>query len=1001
MISRFCFTILFFALSLSAQLLSERGAIPVVNYVSNGDYRSDRDLWSTVRTPSGLMYFGNSEGLLQYNGTSWNLFHLPKRTSIQSLAVDRLGRIMVGSDNEIGFFQETENGLHYTSLTHFIPEMFRTFSQIWTCDTLNGLTYFQSSSAIFVLRDDTIYTLPAKELFGLTYRYDGRLLVQDKGAGLVELNGVTITPFDSSSFFKTRSIAYIFPASKNKHFIVTKYDGIFLYDGATPTQFSSTLNNILKLHRPYRGTVLSNGENAIGTIGGGVIIFDSLGSIQSIINKQTGLKNSTVTSVTDDGYGNIWLTCYEGISRFMYPAPLTIFSDKQGIGGVIKTAIRHRGKLYAGTVEKFYSMHADTTATSIMLSGSPYIFTEIEGVKEDCAFSLTVGSDLLVSTTQGVFVINAKGKKLVTRMYALPLLQSKTDTNRIFIGTFGLASMYRKNGVWMDEGLYKDITEDIYQIIEDRPGVLWLRTYNQGIIRVKVENGPSRNTKIERYGTEQGLPSLSYFPVAVLNGRALFPSESGILSFNEQTGMFEIDSLFQYQFPHAPEGIFKMSTNPAGEVWFFIDQPDGYRLSLWQKNEEGTFEQRSIPFALPLTTRVQQMLFDDDGVRWFSTTTGLYRYDPNVSAVIDSSFVTRIEKITLTRNDSLIMIHHVPGGLHQIELQFKNNSIQFWYSSNTFVDETQTMYSHFLEGFESGWSVWSREDHKEYTNLDPGTYQFRVRSKNAFGLIGNEASVLITILPPWWRTWWFLLIVGLFFLTVGPVIYYLRVSALKKENEQQEYYSRQIINRQEQERKRIAHELHDSISQSLLSIKNRASMAIEKPNEHQWVMEQLDVILSSSTGAIQEIKQITHDLRPYLLDRIGLTKSLQSLLRMFSESSTVKIIGAVDEIDGKLHKEYEIHLYRIVQEALNNIQKHSQATEVHAKIELAERKIFLAIIDNGKGFEQTSHKEVNASRGGLGLEGIAERVRILNGEYLISSQPGVGTTINITIPLKE
>jgi signal transduction histidine kinase len=215
-----------------------------------------------------------------------------------------------------------------------------------------------------------------------------------------------------------------------------------------------------------------------------------------------------------------------------------------------------------------------------------------------------------------------------------------------------------------------------------------------------------------------------------------------------------------------------------------------------------------------------------------------------------------------------------------------------------------------------------------------------------------------------------------------------------------ENFSRQLINRQESERKRIAHELHDSISQSLLSIKSRASMAVERPDEQQWMLEQLNVILTSSSGAIQEIKQITHNLRPYLLDRVGLTKALQSLMRSFTESSAIKLVGAVDEIDGKLPQENEIHLYRIVQEALNNVQKHSGATEVNAAVEFEGGKIVVTIKDNGRGFDQLQRPEGNAL-GGLGLGGIAERVQILNGHFVLDSKPGHGTGIIITIPLKD
>lgn len=976
---------------------SERGAIPVVNYTNSGDYRADRDAWVSVRSHSGLMYFGNSEGLLRYNGVTWKLFPLPHRTSIQSMVIDRRGRIIIGSDNEIGIMTEAGETLRYTSLTHLIPESLRTFSQTWTADTLGEYSYLQSTQAVFVVENDTVHTIPAAKEFGLTYRYNGRLLVQERLNGLMELKGTRLLPFDSSSFFRTKSISYIFPAAQKKHFVFTKYDGIFLYDGRTVTPVRSPLNDLMMKHRPYRGTMLSTGENAIGVIGFGLIIFDSAGTIQSVINKENGLKASTVTSVYDDLHGNIWLTCYEGIVRFLYPAPVTHFSEKQGITGTSKITVRHRGTIYAGSISSLFVLKEDPAAGSLAHSGTRSVFSAINAVREDCSFMMSVDDDLLVSTTQGVFAVNNKGNRLITRTYALPLHRSSADPNRVFIGTFGLGSMVRKDGAWIDEGLYEGITEDVYQVFEERPDVLWLRTYNQGIMRVTLRGGSSRAVSAERFGIADGLPSLSFLPASMVEGRFIVPTESGLYSFNEEQKRFQPDTLFRRQFPGVPDGLYAVDPGKNGSYWLFFDRPEGYALELWKRGADGLFHFEPLPFVLPPQARMEYVMEDDDGVCWITTTNGIYRYDPNLPKFVESSFRAVIDRMELSLSDSVIGA--VNDGV--VQLRHRENSMKFTFSANSYLDERQTMYQYLLEGFESDWSAWNSENHKEYTNLDPGSYTFRVRAKNPLGTVSAESRQQLVITPPWWGTWWFRSIMGLLFLTVGPFYYYRRVSALKRENEIQENFSRQLINRQESERKRIAHELHDSISQSLLSIKSRASMAVERPDEQQWMLDQLNVILSSSSGAIQEIKQITHNLRPYLLDRVGLTKALQSLMRTFSESSVIRLIGMVDEIDGKLPQENEIHLYRIMQEALNNVQKHSSATQVTASVEDSGGSILLTIRDDGKGFDPSAVRPDNSTLGGLGLGGITERVQILNGEFVIESRPGRGTAIIITIPLKE
>ena len=994
--NRFTFIVYFCLVSL---LYSgdERGSIPVVNYPSSGEYRADRDAWGTIRSRSGLMYFANSEGVLQYNGVTWKLIRLPHRTSVQSIAMDREGRIMVGSDSEIGFLTETNDSVRYTSLTRFVPESLRTFSQVWTADTLNGFSYLQSSSAIFVVKGDSVVTLPAPIQYGLTYRYGSRLLVQERTRGLVELRGTNLITHDSSDFFRTRSVSAILPAFGGKYFILTKYNGVFLYDGRKIVSFPSPLNDLMMKNRPYRGVVLSTGESAVGVVGLGVVIIDTMGVIRSVLNKENGLTNNTVTSIYDDELGNVWLTGYHGISRFRYPAPYTVFADKQGLSGAVKMMVRHKRNVYASTIENLFILTDKNSARSIAEAGTHSVFSVLKEVREDCSFLLSVDDDLLVSTSQGVFVVNGMTSRLVTHSYALPLLRSKRDPDRIFIGTFGLASMVRKNGRWVDEGLFRGITEDIYQIFEEQPDVLWLQTYNQGILRVTLAGGPSREVKtVERYGIAEGLPSLSFLPASIVEGRFSVPSEKGILCFDEKNRRFVPDSAFLRIFPGMPGGIYAMDKGKNDSYWVLLEQESGYNQMLWKKTSDGTFRPSPLPFILPPASRAEWVYEDADGVCWISSTGGLFRYDPNDRMLPETRFRASIDRVRLIGNDSLVNAIH--DGT--VSLRYDENSLRFVYSANSYMDERQTKYQTLLDGFETNWSSWSSENRKEFTNLDPGTYTFRLRAKNALNVISAEETIIIRISPPWWGTWWFRAFIMIFFLTVGPVIYYRRVSALKRENELQENFSRQLINRQESERKRIAHELHDSISQSLLTIKNRAGMAVERPEEQQLMLEQMNVILASSSGAIQEIKQITHNLRPYLLDRVGLTKALQSLLRIFSESSSAKLIGAVDEIDGMLPQENEIHLYRIVQEALNNIQKHAAATEINVTVESAEKNILIVIRDNGKGFDSSRLRNENSSFGGLGLEGISERVRILKGDFQLDSEPGKGTTLTITLPLK-
>ena len=136
----------------------------------------------------------------------------------------------------------------------------------------------------------------------------------------------------------------------------------------------------------------------------------------------------------------------------------------------------------------------------------------------------------------------------------------------------------------------------------------------------------------------------------------------------------------------------------------------------------------------------------------------------------------------------------------------------------------------------------------------------------------------------------------------------------------------------------------------------------------------------------------------YQLDRLGLTLAIQAIIKKVAQSSAIRFESEIDPVDDLFSPEVEINFYRIVQESLNNIVKHSEADSSMIKIKRDERSVKLAISDDGKGFDYESDGN---GKGGFGLTGIAERAAIINGRYTLHSVPGEGTTLALTIDLPK
>lgn len=267
----------------------------------------------------------------------------------------------------------------------------------------------------------------------------------------------------------------------------------------------------------------------------------------------------------------------------------------------------------------------------------------------------------------------------------------------------------------------------------------------------------------------------------------------------------------------------------------------------------------------------------------------------------------------------------------------------------------------------------------------------------------SPADVVVLSGPPWLtlqRTAW---LIGTLVIVLAVTLLWVHLLRTRLERHQASRlaFSRQVLQGQENERQRVAVNLHDSLGQNLLVIKNQIRLAMQPAPEESQRQGRLGKISEITSQAIEELRQITHNLRPYQLDRLGLTQAIRAVVNQALENNSIVVASHLDNIDSVFDKESEIHLYRIVQEALNNILKHSGATEATVVVKNQTGVVSLSIRDNGRGFEPGAAGLAAAQDIGYGLNGMTERVHILGGNLKIDSQPGHGASIMIEIPKKD
>ncbi len=231
------------------------------------------------------------------------------------------------------------------------------------------------------------------------------------------------------------------------------------------------------------------------------------------------------------------------------------------------------------------------------------------------------------------------------------------------------------------------------------------------------------------------------------------------------------------------------------------------------------------------------------------------------------------------------------------------------------------------------------------------------------------------------------------------------VSLIKDTQENRELYITNIIRAQEEERKRIARDLHDDTIQSLIAISRNLDSMISKlsksSSEPDGFKSHLEETWHLAEQTIKGVRTFSQDLRPSVLDDLGLVPAVEWLASRMSKSLSMKTECHTDGKVKRLPPEMELALFRIVQEALNNIAKHAQASTVLINVTFRSDKLAISLRDNGKGFYPPLTIPEASKKGQLGIMGMKERSQLFQGKLEIYSLPGQGCTVIIEMPLTE
>jgi signal transduction histidine kinase/CheY-like chemotaxis protein/ligand-binding sensor domain-containing protein len=744
------------------------GGRPFLQNFALRDYHAHNQNWAAVQDADGILYFGNKNVVLEYDGVAWKKITIDRTTYVRGLAIEPgSGKIFVGGVDELGYYEAEPRGeQHYVSLLGKLPPEAHDFRDIRRVFATSRGIFFVADQLVMRWRDGAfkIWKLPNASRLQSFWAAD-QLYVQQPEVGLLRLQDDSFSSVSPDPVLRTSQITFL-AASGDGSLTAGTYDnGLFTLRNGALAPLVTEVDPFLKEKKIRRGLILRDGSMALATASSGLVVLDPDRRMRNRVDESVDLQNDTILDLFQDREGVLWLCLNSGITRVEIASPLSIFDAANGLRRTTaRDILRHKGVLYFAAADGIYRLLPADPAKGQMARGERIRDTENEW------WSLcSHHSGLLVSGIDGVVQLDDTGaaRKIAGPFLGLVLRASRIDPERVFVGTrHGLRSIRRDpTGAWADEGLIPGADVEVRTIVETPSGEVWLGTPISGIFRVRFGPSPpgTRGTAtVDRFYESDGLPRGQHWTrvIQTRDGEALFATQAGLYRFDNATRRFQPVDEFAPRFADGSFMFGSSAEDAAGDLWLAGRSPVG----AWPDQELGRAFARKNNAAMPFEVlpykiadkvgEIEKFYPEEDRaekVVWIGGTEGAVRVQMDRLADIRNapSFATVIRRATTTDAETA-----GPRPITNASLPHSNNSVHFEFAGTTYAIGPSVRYQTRLRGFEQGkWSDFSERPNIDYTNLPAGSYTFEVRARDANGRLGTTASLPFYISPPWQRTY--------------------------------------------------------------------------------------------------------------------------------------------------------------------------------------------------------------------------------------------------------
>ena len=753
-----------------------------------------------------------------------------------------------------------------------------------------------------------------------------------------------------------------------------------------------------------------------GSASGGAVVHVHRG-ITDVFGRSDGLSGNVVNALFEDREGSVWVATSEGLDRFHDISAATL-SVGQGLSNAYISSVlaTKDGSVWAGTsdglnrwTDGHVTVYRERGAQTAGERSSRVSRTVREvngpGMPAEGVFSIFEDSlgRVWVSTRRGVgYILNDRFAPLAGVPGGITRAIVEDKQGNLWIanqdsGLFRVPAHIRdvRQIPWATLGHQGPVSA---VVADPREAGVWLGFVRGGVARFVGD------AIRESYAARDGLPAGKVAHLWLDTNDTLWVATDGGLSRVRNGRVATLNSA---------NGL------PCDGVEWGVEDDDH---AFWLGTECGLVRishgelnawAGAIDEHRPLNRALQTTVFDiTDGVRtwvganyftapavkspdgrlWYISPDGLGVIDPRHLPFNKLPPPVNIERITADRKtydaDSTGSGHlNLPALVRDLEID---------YTALSLVAPEKNRFRYKLEGYDRDWQDSGNRRQAFYTNLAPGSYRFRVKASNNSG-VWNEtgASLDFSIAPAYYQTAWFRTLAVVTFLALLWSAYRIRLRVIERHQADITALNESLMKAQEQERTRIAGELHDGVMQQISALSLVLGTGKRQP-EAEAKKTMADVqrkLIEVGT----EVRQLSHNLHPPMLKDAGLPEALRGYCEEFSRVRNIPVSCHADERVKDLSRGAALAVYRIAQEAMGNAVTHGAAQHVDVRLSRSNGLVALTVTDDGKGFDANRIGGVR----GLGLINMRERARQLNGRFELNSEPGRGTTVRVTIPFRR